>query len=428
MSRWAFLSRRAPRPSPTAVHRALGKGPFRRGPSVEEKARDESPDPVGVDVVRSPQWSRRYRALGGLALASLFLAGLLWLYRPEDALGPGRTVRTVNPKMGVHTRLTDEVEPWKIRRTMAMVREMGAPWIVEYFPWAYYEPSPGRYLWDHPDLVIQAAVREGLTVIARLGMVPEWARPQGTSELYLDPERYEEFGRFAAAFARRYRGQVNYVILWNEPNLSLEWGWRPVDPGEYTAMLRVVYPMLKEANPEVQVLAGALAPTLAPPGSEWGMNDLDYLQGMYDAGAAPYFDLLAVHVYGWRFGPDEPPDPQVVNFRRVELLREVMERNGDRDKEVAITEAGWNDHPRWTRAVRPGERIRYTLRAYEIARTEWPWVRSLSMWVFRFPWDQKSYQDFYTFVDTDFEPKPIYLEVQRYARGEDIDGAWPEQP
>jgi len=51
------------------------------------------------------------------------------------------------------------------------------------------------------------------------------------------------------------------------------------------------------------ILGGALAPTLAPPGSEWGMNDLDFLQGMYDAGAAPYFDGLAVHSYGWTFAP-----------------------------------------------------------------------------------------------------------------------------
>ena len=27
---------------------------------------------------------------------------------------------TQNPKMGVHTRLTDEVEPWKIQRTLEM--------------------------------------------------------------------------------------------------------------------------------------------------------------------------------------------------------------------------------------------------------------------------------------------------------------------
>ena len=49
-------------------------------------------------------------------------------------LGPQQQVETINPKMGVHTRLTDEVEEWKIKRTLEMVREMGAPWIVEYFP------------------------------------------------------------------------------------------------------------------------------------------------------------------------------------------------------------------------------------------------------------------------------------------------------
>ena len=45
-------------------------------------------------------------------------------------LGPQQAVTTVNPKMGVHTRLTDEVEAWKIKRTLEMVREMGAPWIT----------------------------------------------------------------------------------------------------------------------------------------------------------------------------------------------------------------------------------------------------------------------------------------------------------
>ena len=63
-------------------------------------------------------------------------------------------------------------------------------------------------------------------------------------------------------------------------------------------MLRTVYPMIKAANPDVQVLAGALAPTLAPPGSEAGMDDLIFLQRMYDAGAADFFDILAIHAYG----------------------------------------------------------------------------------------------------------------------------------
>lgn len=361
---------------------------------------------------------------GALFLLALVLvgAGLVWAGRwwNDDSvpLGPQQTVQTVNPKMGMHTRLTDEVEPWKIKRTLEMVREMGAPWVVEYFPWAYIEPEPGRWRWGHADTVIQHADRQGLEVIARLGFVPEWARPPETTPLYLDEDRFEDFGRFAAEFVTRYAEQVQYVIIWNEPNLALEWGYAPVDPDKYVEMLRVVYPMIKAANPDVQVLAGALAPTLAPPGSEDGMNDLVFLQRMYDAGAADYFDILSVHAYGWYSDPDEPPDPQVVNFRRTELLREIMVENGDAHKTVMITEAGWNDHPRWTRAVPPGLRIDYTVRAFELALQDWPWLEAVCMWAFRYPWDHRTYQDYFTFVDTEFEPKPIYEEVQRYAQGE----------
>ena len=354
----------------------------------------------------------------GLLLAWLTALGLAERNTAQAPLGPQQTVYTVNPKLGIHTRLTDEVEPWKIKRTLEMVREMGAPWIVEYFPWAYVEAQPGRYDWTHSDQVIDHANRQGLRVIARLGYVPQWARPADTSPLYLDEERFADFGRFAARFVERYRGKVDYVIIWNEPNLALEWGYEPPDPGKYVAMLRTVYPLIKAANPEVQVLAGALAPTLAPPGSEAGMDDLIFLQRMYDAGAAPFFDILAIHAYGWHFDPDAPADPVVINFRRTELLRAIMERNGDGAKPAMITEGGWNDHPRWTRAVRPGQRIAHTLRAYDIAAQEWPWLEAVAFWAFRYPWDQKSYQDYYTFVRTDFEPKPIYSEVQRYARGE----------
>ena len=49
--------------------------------------------------------------------------------------------------------------------------------------------------------------------------------------------------------------------------------------------------------------------------------------------------------------------------RRVELLRAVMEHYGDSAKPVYITESGWNDDPRWTYAVRPGQRILYTVAA-----------------------------------------------------------------
>jgi len=336
---------------------------------------------------------------------------------PLVTIGRPQTVVTANAKIGVHTRLTDEVEEWKIKRTLEMVREMGAPWIVEYFPWAYAEPERGRFEWTHADLVVNHARAQGLTVIARLGYVPAWARPQGTGFLYLDEAHYADFARFAAAFVEHFRGRVAYVIIWNEPNLRHEWGDRDVDPAGYTELLRQSFASIKTAAPEVQVLAGALAPTLAPEGSPDGMDDLVFLRRMYEAGAGAAFDVLAAHAYGWSFPADDPPDPAVVNFRRVELQRAIMVEFGDAGKPVMITEGGWNDHPRWSKAVRPAQRIAYTVQAYDLALRDWPWCPAVVLWAFRFPRPTRTYQDYFTFVADDFYPKPLYLEVQRYARG-----------
>jgi GH35 family endo-1,4-beta-xylanase len=333
--------------------------------------------------------------------------------------GPPQTVVSMNPKMGMHTRLTDEVEPWKIQRTFEMVREMGASWVVEYFLWAAHEPQRGVYDWSHADLVVDHAVNQGLTVIARLGYVPEWARPKDATHLYVDEDGYAAFADFAAEFARHFKGRVRYIIIWNEPNLAQEWGYRRPDPAGYTELLRQAYAAIKAVDPGIQVLGGALAPTLAPPGSEFAMNDLDYLQAMYDAGAGEAFDILAAHAYGWTFPADAEPAPDAVNWRRVELLREIMVRNGDADKTVMITEGGWNDHPRWTKAVRPAERVRNSVRAYEMALDEWPWVEAVCFWAFRYPRAARTYQDYFTFVDGEFRPKPVYEALERYGRGED---------
>ncbi|MCP4541616.1 MAG: hypothetical protein GY832_31170 [Chloroflexi bacterium] len=356
-----------------------------------------------------------------LLVLALFIANIRQRRIPV-VMDPPQQVLTTNPIVGVHTRLTDEVEVWKIQRTLQMVRQMGAPWIVEYFPWPYIERNDDTFTWGHTDMIIKHAENQGLTVIARLGWTPDWARPkpvqQETTPTYLDADHYDDFADFVAAFVSRYRGRVNHVIIWNEPNLSFEWGYRPVDPEGYTDLLRAVYPQAHAANPDVVLLAGALAPTLEPEGSAMGLNDIAYLERMYQAGAAAYFDALSAHAYGLTNSPDEPPAPETINFRRVELLREIMVAHGDGDKLVYVTEAGWNDHPRWVNSVRPAQRIEYTIGAYEWARQHWPWCTSVAIWAFRYPASTHSYHDYYAFLTADFEPKVIYLEVQDYAGAE----------
>jgi hypothetical protein len=355
-----------------------------------------------------------------LVIRFLLVLPMLWLAarppQPVVRIGPPQTVQTINPKIGVHTRLTDEVEEWKIKHTLELVREMGATWIVEYFPWGYYEPEKGQYDWEHPDLVVNHALAQGLTVLARIDFVPQWARPDQTTFRYLPEEHFDDYAGFVGAFVEHFSGRVHHVIIWNEPNLSFEWGYRLPDPEAYARLLKATYVRVKEADPDVMVLAAGLAPTLAPPGSEWGMNDIEFLQRLYDAGARGHFDGLAIHAYGWVFPPDDPPAEDVLNFARAEWIHKVMANNGDADLPCFLTEAGWNDHRRWTKAVAPGLRIEYTVRAYQKVAEEWPWCQMVAMWAFRYPRPARTFQDGFTFVTPGFVVKPIYSEVQRYAR------------
>lgn len=345
------------------------------------------------------------------AVQILFVLLIVTVLRPAPdlvSLGPAETVYTDQPILGVHTRLTDEVEAWKIKRSLELVRQMGASWIVEFFPWAYYHAEGGSFAWDHPDLVVEHANNQGLTTIARLGLTPSWARPPDTPLTYLDPDSFHHFAEYAAAFSERYRGKVDYIVIGNEPNLSYEWGYRKIPASDYVDLLKTVYPAVKEANPDMQVLAGALAPTLEPDSSPWGYGDLDYLSDMYINGAGDYFDGLAVHAYGLTAPPEAEPDPDLLNFRRIELVREVMLRHGDGDTSIFVTETGWNDHPRWTFAVTPAQRIQYTLNAIEYAEKNWPYVEMMAFWSFRYPAPTKGYTDNFTFVTPEFVKKPIY--------------------
>lgn len=351
-----------------------------------------------------------------LLLCAQFL--LPRLPRPLE-LPPPQAVMTNNPLIGVHTRLTGVGDEAYIRRTLEQVRAMGAPWIVELFPWAYVQPrSRYGYDWSGADMVIAHARRQGLTVVARLDLVPAWARPPRTTDRYLDPQHYADYAAYVVAFAKRYRPLgVRHLIIWNEPNLRFEWGERPPDPGAYAALLKVVYPAVKAAVPDAIVIAGALSPGGELDGGQTRMDDMQYLASLYDAAAGPFFDMWAVHAYGGQAPPEAPPAPEQVNFRRIELVHTLMERFGDGAKPIIVTEGGYNDHPRWSAAVRPADRIHWTIATYEQARS-YPWLEAVALWQFSTPFATRSYPDAWNFVAPDGTPRAIYDAVRAYAHGE----------
>ncbi len=328
----------------------------------------------------------------------------------SSVLGPQHS------KIGLHTRLTDDPDPDNIRKEFKMLHDMGGSWATEFFPWAYIQPTDrNRFDWEHADLVADAALENGITLIARIDGVPNWAKPADKTWRYLDREHYADYGDFVYAFVSHFKGRISHYIIWNEPNLASEWGQRAPDPQGYADLLKVAYKRAKEADPAALVMLAGLAPNLEREASSVAMNDLTYLQRLYEAGAAPYFDAVAAHSYGVTAPADDTAGPKKLNFARVEELHKVMLAHGDSAKSVYITEGGWNDSPRWSYAVKPAQRVEYTVDAYRMAEEKWPWCTAVMLWASRYPRSAYTYFDNYTFLTPDFLPKAVWLEVQKYA-------------
>lgn len=365
--------------------------------------------------------ARHWPVVLRLVLATL-LFNALQPAEPRATPQVQQTVVTTLPQLCVHTRLIDEVWEWKIQRSLQLVREMGADTIVEFFPWAYMETTPGRFDWNLADRIMRHARNQGLQVIARMGFVPAWARPDADESQpgtlnSLPRAAWGDFAHFVAEFARRYRDDLQHVVIWNEPNLAFEWGFETVSPGDYVALLQVVHEAVRAASPGTIILAAGPAPTLEPPGSPYGMNDLHWLEAMYAAGAAYWSDGLALHSYGFRDAPATAPSATRLNFRRVELQREIMLRHDDPVRPVILTETGWNDDPRHEQAVSPAWRIRYTLDALEYAAQHWPWLDKLCLWALRYPAPAWSWRDGFTLVTPEFLTKPLYHAIRNLALG-----------
>ncbi|MHB1133599.1 MAG: glycoside hydrolase 5 family protein [Chloroflexota bacterium] len=332
----------------------------------------------------------------------------------------------VNP-YGANFFLHLEAENWKIDKTLEMAAAAGLGWAKQQFPWESLEKSEGRYwddrynvsTWEKYDYIVDTAAGHGLQVIARLDRPPEWARAPGTSP-NSPPRDYAAYGRFVGEVAKHFKGRVRYYQLWNEPNLTEEWGGQPVDPKAYVELLKVASAAIKANDPDAFVLSAPLAQTLER--NERHLSDVVFLEEMYRAGAKDHFDILFANAYGFSLPPEDPPREDVLNFSRVLLQRQVMERHGDGAKAVWFNEFGWNASPvdlpperlLWGR-VSEQEQAEYTARGIEMARQQWPWAGVFNVWFFRqsgqqYQWDDSQF--YFRMVDAGFTPRLVYKQLR----------------
>ncbi|MEK7324922.1 MAG: hypothetical protein AAB217_06655 [Chloroflexota bacterium] len=283
---------------------------------------------------------------------------------------------------------------WKLdvgARDMDLVKDMGFGWVKQIFAWRDIEQiEKGHYDWYRPDLIVDAVQGRNLKLLVRLDHQPFWAQEDGGAEPLpsAPPKNYQDFGDFCRVLAERYRGRVAAYQVWNEPNLSREWGNQPPNTAEYAQLLAACYVGIKSADPNAMVISAGLAPTGTD--DDTAMPDDKFVRGMYEAGGARYFDALGVHAAGYMNPPERSPDDteadpalQVrwITFRHVEDIRQIMVENGDADKQIAILEMGWttDTNPAHTSynwyAVTEEQQAEYLVGAYQWAKANWqPWI------------------------------------------------------
>ncbi len=302
----------------------------------------------------------RYAFVGALAV-------LLWTALSGSYLSFAEPQR---PHLGMHVARGDAAH-------LLAARRAGADFVVVVFSWRDIEPAPNYFYWEVPDATLRAAAFAGVEVVARLDRPPDWALDDASPM----PWDLDAYAAFVRRVVQRYGEKLAGVILWNEPNLALEWQGKRPDAAAYVAMLSRIYPVVKEIAPRLPVLAAGLAFTLGDGAS--AINDLDYLRELYAAGGGKFFDALAAHPYGFGQPPEQAPAVDRLNFRRLELHRSLMEANGDGHKPIWITEMGWRtstpDPADAWQVVTSAQQRDYTIAAIEFV-ARYLWLERMAFW------------------------------------------------
>jgi hypothetical protein len=155
-------------------------------------------------------------------------------------------------------------------------------------------------------------------------------------------------------------------------------------------------------------------------------NDDDWMRRLYAAGGGGSFDVLSTHPYQ---GIGDAPPEHVDDghrwwFSHVPAVRAVMVANGDAAKPIWFTEFGWSAHPNgpnppnWQRGVTPAQQADYAVRAFEYARTTFPYVRAM-FWYKELanPQSTDEFEEGFALLDSNLTERPVYGALRSYLTG-----------
>ena len=345
---------------------------------------------------------------------------------PTDPTAPPTQAQSLHAAPGFNAFLAGDGSPAAIafnQKTIDMVKAAGFEWVHFQVSWAQIEQN-GAGIYDPSSLdnITSQTSRNGIKLLVSVvGPTPGWAG--GSVSIPSNTAQFRDLMRFLSG---RYKGKVQAWEIWNEQNLASNSGGR-VDVGPYVELLKAAHEGVKAGDSSAIVLFGALTPNgLDRP--DLAVADDLYLQRAYEYSngkLSDYFDALGAHPGSNDNSPDQwwPGNPGTDGwdndnsfyFRRIEDLRAIMVRWGDSDKQIWLTEFGWttaNDAPGYEYGAAISEQLQaqYLVRAFEIGRTEWPWVGPMFVWNLNYSIITSASDEKYPWavLRGDWSPRPAY--------------------
>ena len=309
--------------------------------------------------VKMPKAVHRVALRGVIALiaASLFAATSSYFVLPASKhksydVAPVAAIEESPSTIGIadsEIYMSASIE--EINERLDMMQSLGVTNVRIMVPWAGVQPlhpdTPfglGNPRWEQLDKVVNAAAARGMGILGVLNSTPMWA--SSTTPLNGEPANFDQFAAFAKSVALRYGDKISAYEVWNEPN-SIQF-WNTLDPAAYTAMLKKTYTALKEAaaqvGTDITVIGGVIGAGKTWPGLT--LNPIDFVKGMYDAGAHGFFDALSFHPYNfeWKFSVGEDLAwKEGMPLYQLNKIRELMDSHlqaGEEQIKIWITEYG----------------------------------------------------------------------------------------
>lgn len=262
-------------------------------------------------------------------------AAVLLLLSPILLL-PARAGAAEASPFGVNIHLPQGAE---LERVLDQAQAAGIGWVRIDFVWAYVETSQDHFDWRIYDAIATEARKRNIEVFASLAYTPQWAT-QGPFFLGV-PDNSADWADFCFRAAKRYKGQIRWWGLWNEPNLDHFWaGTRQ----QYIdVILKRGADAIHAGNPDARVGGPELAHLTA--------DDADWYDWLRDSllQAGDKLDFVTHHAYdtdgpkdvarklaGKTLFGDRPGLWDTVNPTLEEVLR-----NAGWSKPVWLTETGW---------------------------------------------------------------------------------------